>query len=193
MGVRAVFLVGFMASGKSTVGPELANRLGWEFADLDSRIESREQKTVPAIFRERGEAGFRLAETAALQDLMQNLAQSSVVGLGGGAFAQQRNRELLQDWPTVFLNAPAEELWRRSQADKIERPLRKDREQFSRLYAERLPFYREATMTVETAGKDASSICWEIEQALRLAISNNPGGHDSLRTVQSKSGKGDSK
>lgn len=188
-----MFLVGFMASGKSTVGPELAHRLGWEFVDLDSRIESREQKSVPAIFRERGEQGFRRAETAALQELMQNLAQSSVVGLGGGAFAQQRNRELLQDWPTVFLNAPVDELWRRSQEDSVERPLRKDREQFSRLYAERLPSYTQATMTVETAGKDASSICWEIEQALRLSIPNNPGGNDALRAVQSKSGRGDSK
>ena len=188
-----MFLVGFMASGKSTVGPELAHRLGWEFVDLDSRIESREQKSVPAIFRERGEQGFRLAETAALQELMQNLAQSSVVGLGGGAFAQQRNRELLRNWPTVFLHAPVDELWRRSQEDNIERPLRKDREQFSRLYAERLPHYTEATMTVETAGKDASSICWEIEQALRLTTSNNPGGNDALRMVQSKSGRGDSK
>ena len=70
MGVRAVFLVGFMASGKSSVGQELARRLGWDFVDMDARIESRERQTIPEIFRERGEPGFRLAETSALRDLL---------------------------------------------------------------------------------------------------------------------------
>ena len=153
-----MFLIGFMASGKSTVGEELAHRLGWEFVDLDSRIEAREQKSVPAIFREQGEFGFRRAETAALQELTCDLKHNHVVALGGGAFAQERNRELLRDWPTVFLSAPPEELWRRSQEDGTERPLRKDREHFARLYTERLPFYRQATITVETAGKDVGEV-----------------------------------
>ncbi len=188
-----MFLVGFMASGKSTVGPELARRLGWEFVDLESRIETREQKSVPVLFRERGEAGFRLAETAALQELTQGLRHGSVVALGGGAFAQERNRELLRTWPTVFLSAPVEELWRRSLDDGTERPLRKDREHFSRLYAERLPFYRRATIAVDTAGKDAPSICCEIERALRLTTPTNPARHDSLRSGQTNSSRGDSK
>ena len=55
MEVRAVFLVGFMGSGKSSVGRELARQLDWDFVDLDTRIESRERQTVPEIFRERGE------------------------------------------------------------------------------------------------------------------------------------------
>ena len=179
MGVQAVFLVGFMASGKSTVGPELARRQRWEFVDLDSRIEAREHKTVPEIFHEHGEAGFRRAETAALQELTQNLKNSSVVALGGGAFVQLRNRELLQPWPTVFLNAPLDELWRRSQQDGIERPLRKDREQFAQLYAERLPSYRQATITIETENKDAATICNEIERALQLAAAHKTSRGDS--------------
>ncbi len=174
-----MFLVGFMASGKSTVGEALARRLSWDFVDLDSRIEAREQKSVPAIFREQGEPGFRRAETAALADLTGSLPQNSVVALGGGAFAQARNRELLRDWPTVFLSAPLEELWRRSQEDETERPLRKDRQQFARLYAERLPFYRQATITVETAGKDASAIAVEIERALQRAFPADSGRQDS--------------
>ncbi len=163
-----MFLVGFMASGKSTIGPELAGRLGWKFVDLDSGIELRERKSIPEIFREKGEAGFRRAETAALEEFTSGLKQNSVVALGGGAFAQERNRELLRDWTTVFLNAPVEELWRRSQEDGIERPLRTDRTQFERLYAQRLPFYQRATITLETKGKNASSICDEIEQRLQL-------------------------
>lgn len=188
-----MFLVGFMASGKSTIGPELARRLGWEFVDLDWRIEAREKKSIPAIFEEQGEAGFRRAEAAALQELTSGLKQNSVVALGGGAFAQEHNRQLLANRPTVFLSAPIEDLWRRSQEDRTERPLRKDRGQFNRLYAERLPFYREATVTVETAGKDTTSICDEIERALKLAITTGPEGRDTLRVGYSKSGKGDSK
>ncbi len=169
MGVRAVFLVGFMASGKSRVGQELARRLEWDFVDLDARIESREQQTIPEIFRERGEAGFRLAETRALSDLLAaSLERNSVVALGGGAFAQERNRELLRHWPSVFLEAPASELWQRSLTDGVERPLRGDPEQFARLYAERLPLYRQASVVVATTGKQLTSICAEIEGALQL-------------------------
>jgi len=128
MEVRAVFLVGFMGSGKSSVGRELARQLDWDFVDLDTRIESRERQTVPEIFRERGETGFRLAETDALRDLLAESGQPNrVVALGGGAFVQERNRELLRPWLSVFLEAPASELWQRSQSDGIERPLRGDR------------------------------------------------------------------
>ena len=169
MGVRAVFLVGFMASGKSRVGQELARRLDWDFVDLDARIESREQQTIPEIFLNRGERGFRLAETRALRDLLRaSLERDSVIALGGGAFAQERNRELLRQWPSVFLEAPASELWQRSLTDGVERPLREDFEQFARLYAERLPFYRQASVVVETTGKQVASICAEIEGALQL-------------------------
>ena len=162
MEVRAVFLVGFMGSGKSSVGRELARQLDWDFVDLDTRIESRERQTVPEIFRERGETGFRLAETDALRDLLAESGQPNRV------VAQERNRELLRPWLSVFLEAPASELWQRSQSDGIERPLRGDPSQFERLYEERLPFYREASLVIDTAGKTVASICLEIESALQL-------------------------
>jgi shikimate kinase len=191
MGARAVFLLGFMASGKSTVGPELARRLGWDFIDLDSTVEAREGKSVPEIFRDHGEPGFRLAESNALQHLTQSLERNSVVALGGGAFAQEKNRALLRNWPSVFLNAPVEELWQRSQSDGIERPLRKDREQFTRLYAERLPCYRQASVTVETSGRDVASICAEIERALQLQTSaeDGPQASGASRSPYSTSGE----
>src|SRR5690349_13589647 len=146
---RAVFLVGFMASGKSSVGHELARRLGWDFANLDSLIESRENRSIAAIFSQQGEDYFRQVENAALRDLISSLARSTIVSLGGGAFIQQSNRDLLREWPTVFLHAPVEELWRRCCSDAAERPLRKDHEQFVQLYQERLPIYRQATATIE--------------------------------------------
>lgn len=191
-GARAVFLVGFMASGKSTVGPELARRLGWDFVDLDSRIEARERKSVPEIFRDDGEPGFRSAESNALQDLTQALERNSVVALGGGAFAQAQNRALLRNWPSVFLNAPLEELWQRSLTDGIERPLRKGRDQFARLHAERLRFYRQATITVETAGRDVASICTEIETALHFQPATEGGRQASGASVASNSDSGES-
>jgi shikimate kinase len=170
MGMRAVFLVGFMGSGKTTVGQELARRLGWHFVDLDSRIEAREHQTVPEIFRLRGEPAFRFAETSTLTDLLTNPPERNVVvALGGGAFVQEKNRELLTNLPIVFLDAPADQLWRRCQQDKAERPLRQDPAQFATLYARRLPFYRQASLVVQTSGKPVASICLEIEHALGCA------------------------
>jgi shikimate kinase len=169
MGIRVVFLIGFMGSGKSAVGQELAHLLSWRFIDMDAEIEAREQQSIPEIFRTRGEPAFREIETAALRDFLSNSGeQDSIVSLGGGAFAQENNRRLLRGWPTVFLDAPVEELWRRCQQDGVERPLRRDLEQFSRLHEERLPFYREADLTVQTGGKTLLSICSEIENRLRL-------------------------
>jgi shikimate kinase len=169
MGIRVVFLVGFMGSGKNTVGAELARRLGWQFIDMDREIEARERQSITEIFSTRGEPAFRRAEAAALSDFLTgSVMRDSIVALGGGAFAQENNRVLLREWATVFLHAPVEELWRRCQQDGIERPLRKDLDQFTRLHEERLPFYREASLTVETHGKTLLSICSEVEKALRL-------------------------
>ncbi len=177
MATRAVFLVGFMGCGKSRLGQELARRLGWDFVDLDAQIESREGQAIAEIFRDRGEDAFRMAETSALSDLIEsldrdrdrNVGRGMVVALGGGTFAQERNRELLRSWPSIFLEVPIDELWRRCQNDPTKRPLRKDNlEDFARMYESRLPFYRQATVTVVTAGKDPSSICAEIERSLHF-------------------------
>ena len=169
MEVRAVFLVGYMASGKSSVGQELARRLDWDFVDLDARIESRERQTISEIFRDRGESGFRVAETSALRELMESLERDTVVALGGGTFAHPNNRELLRPWTSIFLEAPLDELWRRSLEDVTKRPLRKDDlTEFARLYESRLPFYRQATMTVVTSGRDPASLCAEIARTLQF-------------------------
>jgi shikimate kinase len=158
--------------------------------DLDGRIEAREGQSVPEIFRERGEAGFRLAETNALRDLVtESLPGNCVVALGGGAFVQERNRELLLGWPTVFLEAPASELWQRSLTDGIERPLRGDPQQFARLYAERLPFYREASVTVVTSGKDLASLCAEIESRLQFRGNSEAGGPSEIPSPHFRTGE----
>src|SRR5665647_385845 len=88
-----IYLVGFMASGKSVVGKKLAEKLGWNFADIDEDIESEQKTTINEIFDTRGEAEFRRLESKAIRKRV-HLIQSghaTVVALGGGAFAQPRN------------------------------------------------------------------------------------------------------
>jgi len=170
---RAVFLVGFMGSGKSSVGHALSRRLEWRFEDLDERIQAREGRSIAEIFRDSGEVGFRQAEHTALRELVEELPPSSpvVVALGGGAFAQAENAALLKAAGalTVFLDAPVDELWRRCQKDEPdERPLRRDERQFRQLYEARRPRYMNALLRVDTAGKDVESIAAEIIASLRL-------------------------
>ena len=126
MPVRAVFLVGFMAAGKTTVGQELARRLGWDFVDLDAHIESREQQTITEMFRNRGERGFRLAESSnASPSDGTSLERNTVVALGGGTFAELKNVELLRPWHSIFLDTPLDELWRRTREGRDETALAK--------------------------------------------------------------------
>src|SRR5579859_5063149 len=114
--VHTVALVGFMGAGKTTVGQELARRLNWRFADLDQLIESREGRTIPQIFQAEGEAGFRALEHGVLaESLAVPGSGSTVLALGGGAFVVEKVRALLRERqvPAVWLDAPAEELFRR--------------------------------------------------------------------------------
>jgi shikimate kinase len=175
-GVRAVVLIGFMGAGKSSVGRALGEQLGWEFEDLDDRIERREQRKVAEIFRDSGESGFRRAEHAALKELLKELRADAarIVALGGGAFVQKHNARLIgsRGVPTVFLDASAEELWRRcrQQAEQqgTERPLLGSLEGFRELYHTRRPHYLKASFRQETGGKTIEEITAEVVKALKL-------------------------
>jgi len=93
-----------------------------------------------------------------------------VLALGGGAFVVERIRALLRERyvPAVWLDAPAEELFRRCDQPEVVRPLRRDPEQFTKLYEQRLSSYRQADLHVITKGKEISAIAEEI--TLRLAL-----------------------
>ena len=163
-GVRAVVLVGFMGAGKSSVGAALSRKLGWPFEDLDERIQAREQRSIEQIFRQSGEAVFRQLEHAALRSLVDEPgASAKVVALGGGAFAQANNADLVKKagWSTIFLDAPVDELFRRCQQQQLERPLRGDVKEFHRLYENRRPCYLKAGLRIETAGKDVEEVAAE--------------------------------
>ncbi len=177
---NAVFLVGFMGAGKSSVGLALGRRLNWIFEDLDDRIERAEGRSVAEIFREAGERGFRRAEHAALRQALKELqrGQSRVIALGGGAFVEKRNAALLltSGVPTVFLDAPVEELWRRCTKQAAEsganRPLLQSREQFGQLHGFRSKRYEKASLKVKTGDRTVKAVAAEIVKMLRLRKMN---------------------
>lgn len=170
---RAVFLVGFMGAGKTAVGQMLAQRLSARFVDLDDQIERAAGRSIAAIFRAGGEAEFRKLESGQLSRLLAGLKPDSytVVALGGGAFVQPDNAEMLRQAkvPVVFLDAPLEELLRRCQAQPGRaRPLLdSDPEALSILYAERRPLYLAARATVQTSGKSVKDVAAEVERWLQ--------------------------
>lgn len=166
-----MFLIGFMGAGKSTVGQILGRRLGWPFEDLDVRIEHREGRSIEQIFAESGEQFFRRAEHAALREVVGGLGETpQVLALGGGAFAQPENIELLKNAPvlTVFLDGGVDELFQRCLDQKRERPLQRDMELFRRLYENRRSYYMTASLRVDTSGKDVATVASEVEKLLGL-------------------------
>jgi shikimate kinase len=150
-----VYLVGFMAAGKTSVGRALARRLDWKFIDIDDLIERQEHMTVAEIFARHGEPYFRAAERAILVDQLG--ARHAVVATGGGTFADPQNRAAIRgDGVAVWLDAPLERVIARMPADG-RRPLAADRADLERLYEGRRLAYEQAHMRLDAgrAGVDA--------------------------------------
>jgi len=171
---NAVFLVGFMGAGKSTVGRALGLRLNWVFEDLDDRIAAREGRSVAEIFRDSGESEFRRAEHAALQEVLGELRRGGarIVALGGGTFAQEQNHQAIQasGIRTIFLDAPLRELWQRcARQTKLDakRPLQTNETQFRELHEKRLPFYQTASLRFDTSEKQVEDVAAEIAEKLQ--------------------------
>ncbi len=169
---RTVFLTGFMGAGKTSVGRALARRLGWRFLDLDRRIEIGEGSSIRNLFQQRGEAGFRRAESAALSALLAELKRSpaAVVALGGGALLRAGNRSRLRQHRgvLVFLEAPLSTLRARCRRAGRMRPLFTDSRHFRQLYESRLPLYRKAGVRVSTWRKRPRTVAAELAAALGL-------------------------
>jgi shikimate kinase len=159
-----LYLVGFMASGKTTVGRALADHIGWPFVDMDSEIEAREGKAISQIFLERGEAGFRQAEAEVLRAHVRNVeaGQPCVLALGGGAYVQPANRELVQNnGVTLWLDCPFEVIQRRLNGDNT-RPLAAQPNGLGRLYEDRRPLYSRADYRVEVDTEDVTKLVHRI-------------------------------
>jgi shikimate kinase len=172
---RAVCLVGFMGAGKTAVGQMLAQQLGWRFIDLDDEIERAAGKSIATIFSTAGEPEFRRLEGEQLKKLLNSLKPGKpiVAALGGGAFVQRENAEMLHQAkvPAIFLDAPLEELLRRchAQAGRTRPLLESDQDTLSILYAERRPLYLAATATFQTTGKSVKEVASEVERWLNQA------------------------
>jgi shikimate kinase len=163
---KLIYLLGFMGSGKSTVGQLLAMELGWQFIDLDTVIEAGQGLSIRVIFENSGEPFFRQIEHVALREASR--AEPAVIALGGGTFAQTPNVEFIRDTggATVWLDCPPQVL--RSRCEGIDnRPLFRDEETFNRLLLERMPFYRLADFHVSTEGLKPADV---VEQILRLRL-----------------------
>ena len=150
---RRVYLVGFMASGKTTLGRRVADRLGWPFVDLDDEIEKKSGRTVRALFEEFGEDAFRERESTFLA--ATETLPGAVIATGGGCFPREDNRRLVARLGTaVFLDVSLETVRTRLKG-KTDRPLFVSEAQLSELFAARAPFYRMAPVAVRLGGAEA--------------------------------------
>lgn len=141
-----IYLVGFMASGKSTIGRALANRLRWQAEDIDDLIERRERQTIADLFAKQGEPYFRAVEREMLA-LVQPI-RHLVVATGGGTFADPENRAMVNlDGVSVWIDVPLADLIPRIPLDG-RRPLAASRADLERLYAARIDTYRLAHVRV---------------------------------------------
>jgi len=120
--MKRFFLLGYMGSGKTTVGKRLAKSLSLDFIDLDAYIQAKYRRTIPQLFEEKGEEGFRQAERQALQEVAE--FEDVVISTGGGAPCFFDNMELMNKaGTTIYLQAEPQELADRLSASKTVRPL----------------------------------------------------------------------
>ncbi len=173
---RVLALVGFMGSGKSTVGRALAERLGRPYVDLDESLEQASGRTIRAWFESAGEAAFRVAERAELAAVLARLAPAGgVVAVGGGAFAEEETRDVLAAHArTIWLEVPLAEIRSRI-VDDGARPLYRDPANVARLFAARRAAYAQAELRIDAAGSP-TDVVERILAALAEAGSRGGGG-----------------
>lgn len=168
-----VVLLGYMASGKSTVGKLLANKLQYDFMDLDEVISQREKMTIPEVFSEKGEIYFRRKETEVLHDVLTNDSKM-VLALGGGTPCYGNNMQLIHQNTdiSIYLKLSIGALIQRISKEKQQRPLVADipdtelPEFVGKHLFERSPFYSLAHYTLATDGKALGEVVAEIENLL---------------------------
>ena len=159
-----LYLVGFMAAGKTTVGRALAEELGWCFVDIDTDIEVQEGKTIAEIFRERGEGYFREVESKMIRGRISRIEAGDpcVMALGGGAFVQAKNWEVIQNnGVTVWLDCELERVRQRLGEDAV-RPLAQDRSTLAQLFEDRRSLYARADFRVDVDTDDVDRIVQKI-------------------------------
>jgi len=164
-----LYLVGFMASGKTTIGRILADELGWSFADLDEDIVASEGAAIADLFDTFGEEEFRKREERALRKRVGQIerGQPTVLALGGGTFTFAANQKLLIDnGITIWLDCPFDRVAARIDGSH-HRPLARDAVRFRQLYADRRAAYENAEFRIEIQDDDPKPV---IAAILKLPV-----------------------
>lgn len=174
-----VFLIGFSGSGKSTIGPRLARRLGVDFCDTDQLVEEAAGEKIDQIFADQGEAVFRAYESRVILSLTDSLTAATIIALGGGAFQKRGNRKLIGAAGLVcYLSCSSRELYRRLK-NCLDRPLliagayganSRRIELINRirnLVSLRLANYRKADIIYSTTGKDVGTTVSDLAKLIR--------------------------
>lgn len=163
--MKRLYFTGFMGAGKTTVGRALAEQLGVTMIDTDRYIEEKVGKSIKQIFAEEGEAVFRRYEREFLRTLPSD---KRIVTTGGGMVIQPENREWMKQTGTViYLHCEFEEIMRRLAEDDTRPLLSSQRENFRRLWEERLPYYSEADIVIDTTGRRVDDIVQEIMEWIK--------------------------
>lgn len=179
-----IVLTGFMGAGKTTVGRLLADRLGWKFLDSDFLVERRAEMTIAGIFAARGESTFRDLEAEVIRRTLASAPEHPLVlALGGGALERSATRDLLASLPDtliVFLDAPLETMLARcaAHADGPVRPVLADRARLTERWSQRLSWYRQAHLTLNTAEMTPERVVERILES--LALHQDAPGETSL-------------
>jgi len=162
-----IVLVGFMGSGKSTVGKKLADKLGWTFTDTDARVEREQMTSISELFRRHGEAYFRELESRVLEDVLAEGQQ--VVATGGGIVLAERNRlRMLECGLVVALKAEASEVIRRVSSDRSRPLLQGDvGERVRTLMEQRKHAYDFAHISIDTSALGVDQVIELIVERLR--------------------------
>ena len=166
---RRIVLTGFMGSGKSTVGPLLADRLGWSFLDVDDVIEAEAGVTIAELFARHGEAAFRDREQAAIARLCAG--EALVLALGGGAIEHAGTRRLLLTAPgtlLVHLQVELATTLARCRGTEHTRPILADQANLASRYARRMSLYRTAHVSIPVDALTPDQVVDAILQAARL-------------------------
>ncbi|MGI9953186.1 shikimate kinase [Moorellaceae bacterium AZ2] len=161
-----IVLIGFMASGKTTVGRLLAGKLGWNFYDTDAEVEKEAGCSIAELFAREGEAHFRQLEKEVIARITEG--SRAVIATGGGAVLAPENVERLRKGnKVVWLKVDEATVWRRV-AGSEDRPLvrGRSRQEVAALLKKREPCYVFADLTIETAAKRAEEIVEEIMEGL---------------------------
>lgn len=192
--IERVVLLGYMTSGKSTVGQALARRLEWEFLDFDVEIEHRAGATVKEVIETHGEDAFREMEAALTAEVAER--RGLVLAPGGGWITRPEQLDRLGSRTfSVWLRVSVDETVRRLNRDSIERPFRghpNPRGMIAQMLAEREPLYRLADVSVPAEGRSPEGVAFEIETIVRtrreVLLPFTPGEDDVPEMVRKEDG-----